>query len=130
MIGVGVCVGDVAGLSDIECACTLGIIALSVGVALGAVICNFDYVSTLGGSVGGFGNISALLIFSALFCRALRVRSPVSKLGVVIEVGAVRMVIMSVATCLKKSSKPIFGIGISLGKKLLCPHSLPILLAG
>ena len=79
--------------------------------------------------MGGFGSFSALLSISAIFCRVLRVESPASKLGVVVEGGVVRMVIIYVAACLKNSSKPIFGIGISLGKKLLCPHPLPTLLA-
>ena len=55
--------------------------------------------------MGGFGIFSALLSVSAIFCRALRVSSPTSKLGIVVECGAVRIVIMSVAACLKKSSK-------------------------
>ena len=129
MIGMGVGVGEVAGLSDIECDCNLGSVVLSVGVDIGAVICPFDGVSTLGDGVGGFGSFSALLIVSAIFCRALRVGYPASKLGVVVEGGDVMMVIISVAACLKKSSNPTFGIGISLEKRLLCSHPLPTLLA-
>ena len=116
MVGVGV--EEVVGLSNVECACTLGSVALSVVVALGIVLVTFDGTSTLGDGVGGFGSISALLSVSVIFCRALHVGSPASKLSVVVEGGAVRMVIISVAACLKKSSKPTFGIGISLGKKV------------
>ena len=79
--------------------------------------------------MGGFIMFSALLSVSAIFCRELRVGSPASKLGVVVEGGAVRIVIMSGAACLKNSSNPTFEIGISLGKKLLYPHPLPTLLA-
>ena len=42
MIGVGVGVGEVVGLSNIECACTLGSVVLSVGVSIGAAIGTFD----------------------------------------------------------------------------------------
>ena len=74
--------------------------------------------------MSGFGSFSALLSVSVIFCRALRVGSPASKLGDVVEGGTVRMVIISVAACLKKSSKPTFGIGISLGKKVTVSTSL------
>ena len=60
----------------------LGSVTLYV-VALGAVVGTFDCVSTLGDGVGGFGSFSALLNISAIFCRALRIGSPASKLGVV-----------------------------------------------
>ena len=129
MIGVGVGVGGVTGLSDVECDYILGSVALSVGVSICVVIDIFDDVSTLGDGVGGFGFFSVLLSVSAIFCRSLCVGSPASKLGVVVEGVAVRIVIMSVAIYLKKLFKPIFGIGISLGKKLLCPHPLPTLSA-
>ena len=115
MIGVGVGVGEVIGLSDVECACTLGSVALSIGVAQGTVVDNFDGVPTLRDGVGGFGSFSALLSVSVIFCEELRFGSPTSKLGVVVKGGAIRMVIMSVAAYLKKLSKPTFGIGISLG---------------
>ena len=68
--------------------------------------------------------MSALLSVSATFCRSLCVGSPASKLGVVIEGGTIRMVIISVAICLKNSSKPTFGIGISIGKKVTVSTSL------
>ena len=113
MIRVDVGVGDIAGLSDVECACILGSVALAVGVAIGAVIGTFDSASTLEASVGGFESFSGLLRVSAIFCRSLRVGSPGSKIDVVVEGGAIRMVIVSVAAYLKKSSKPTFGIGIS-----------------
>ena len=100
---MGVGVEEVVGLSNVECACTLGSVALSLIVAIGAVLVTFDVVSTLRYGVGGFGSVSALLSVSAIFCSALRVGSPASKLGVVVEDGAVRMVIISVAACLKKS---------------------------
>ena len=122
MIGVGVVIGEDTGLSNAECACTLGNVVLSVVVAIGTVICMFEGASTLGDGVGGFGSFSDLLSVSAIFCRALRVESPASKLGVIVEGGAVRMVIISIAACQKKSSKPNFGIGISLGKKCYCVH--------
>ena len=129
MIWVGVGVGEVVVFSDIECACTLGSVSLSVIVTIGTVLVTFDGDSTLGDCVGGFGSVSALLSVSVIFCRALRVGSPDSKLGVIVRGGDVRMVIISIAVCLKKSSKPTFGIGISPGKMLLCPYPLPTLLA-
>ena len=66
--------------------------------------------------MGGFGSVSTLLSVSAIFCRVLRAGSPAYKLSVVVEGGTIRMAIMSVAACLKKLSKPTFGIGVSLGK--------------
>ena len=90
-----------------------------IDVTMGADVCTFDGFSTVGDGMGGFGSISALLSASAIFCRALHVGYPASKLGVVVVIGGVvRMVIISVAACLKKSSKSTFGIEISLGKRV------------
>ena len=52
--------------------------------------------------MGGLGSFSALLSVSTIFCRALHAGSSASKLVVVFEVGAVSMVIISVAACLIK----------------------------
>ena len=54
MISVGEGVGDVVGLSDVECECTLRGVALSVGVDMGTVVCTF-YGLSLGDDVGGLG---------------------------------------------------------------------------
>ena len=94
MIGVSPGVRVILGLSDLECACTLGSVALS-DVALVAVVGTFDGVSILGDGVSGSGSVFALLIISVVFCRALRAGSPASKLNVAVEGGTIRMVIMS-----------------------------------
>ena len=73
---------------------------LSVGAAICVVIGTFDSTSTLGDSVGGFRSFSTLSSVSAIFCRAMRVGSPASKLSVFVEGGTVRMVIIYVAACL------------------------------
>ena len=57
---------------------------------------------TLGDGVSGVIIFSTLLDTSVIFCNASRVGSSASKLGVVVEGRDVRMVIMSVATCLRK----------------------------
>ena len=114
---MGVVVGEVLGLSDVECTCSLGSVTLSVGVAIGAVMGTFDGVSILRDGVGGFGSFSALLSVSATFFRVLRAGYPASKLGVVVEGGVIRMVLISIVACLKKSYKSTFVIGISLRKK-------------
>ena len=100
--------GEVVDLSDVECTCTLGSVALSVGVTMGAVVGTFNGAFNLGDGVCGFRSLSALLSVSAIVFIALRVVSPTSKLGAAVEGGAIRIVIMSVATCLKRSSKPTF----------------------
>ena len=102
MIGMGVGGEDVVGLSDVECVCTLRSVVLSVGVALGIFIGNFGGFSTLGDDVGGFRSFSTLLSVSEIFCRALLVGYPASKLSIVVEGGAVIMATMSVAAYLKK----------------------------
>ena len=124
MIGVVVGVGDGVGLSNVECDCTLGSVSLSIGASLGTVVGTFDGVSTLGDGVGGFGSFSTLLSVSVIFCRAMRAGYPASKLGIVVEGGAVRMVVIFVATCLKKSSKSTFRLGVSPGKKATVSTSL------
>ena len=117
MIGVDVGVGEVAGLSHVECACTLGIVVLYVGSSIGSVIGTFDSVATLADGVDGLVSVSALSSVYKIFYRTLHDGSPVSRLGAVAEGGSVRMVLISEATCLKKSYKPTFGIGISLEKR-------------
>ena len=100
MIGMGICVGEAVDLSNVEYDSTLGSAVLSVGVTLGTVVGNFDGVSTLGDGVSRFGSVSALLSVSTLFCRALRVGSLASKLGVVIEGSAIRMDDDNFCSCL------------------------------
>ena len=51
MIGVGEGVGKIVGLFNVEYDCTVGSIALSIGVDLGAVVCILDGISTLGDGV-------------------------------------------------------------------------------
>ena len=45
MIGVGVGIEEILGLFDVERACTLGSVTLSICVAMGAVVGTFDGVS-------------------------------------------------------------------------------------
>jgi hypothetical protein len=58
-----------------------------------------------GGSVRtGSGILSTRLSCHANVSKALRTGSPASKLGVVVDGGCVRIVIISVAACLRKST--------------------------
>ena len=129
MIWVGAGAGEILGWSNVERVCTLGSVALST-VALGAVVGTFDNVSTLGDGVGEFRSFSTLLSASVIFYRVLCVGSPVCKLGGGFECGTVRMVLMSVAACLKSSSKFTFGIVISLEKYVTVSTSLTDLVGG
>ena len=95
MIGTGSGIADIVGLFDVEYACTLGKVALSVATS-DAVVGTFDIVTTLGDGVGRFRTFSALLSLSTISCIVLHVASPVSKLGVIVEGGTVRIMIISV----------------------------------
>ena len=66
--------------------------------------------------MNGVGGFSALLNASAIFCKELCVESSVSKLNIVVKGGDVRIVIMSIASCYRKSSKFTLGIRMFLGK--------------
>ena len=100
--------GQFVSSSNVECACTLGSAALSVGLTQGAVVGALDGVSTLRYCMGGFGSFSALLSISAIFCREFCIEFTTSKLGVVVKNGVVRMVIMHVSAYLKsRLSKPL-----------------------
>ena len=63
MIGVGAVVREIVGVSNVECACNLGSVALYV-IASDAVVGNFDGVSNLGDGVGGLEIFSTLSIAS------------------------------------------------------------------
>ena len=67
MIRVGAVVENIVSSSNVECAFTLGSVVLSVVVALGEVVGNFDGVSTLGNGVGKFGSFFALFSASSIF---------------------------------------------------------------
>ena len=60
---------------------------------------------------------------------ALRTGSPACKLGVV-EGERVRMVIMSLAACRRKSSSFVLGNGTVVGKKVTVSRSLIVLVLG
>ena len=61
---------------------------------------------------------------------ALRTGSPACKVGVVGDCGCVRMVIISLAACRRKSSNLISGNGIVLGKKVTVSQSLTVRVLG
>ena len=50
--------------------------------------------------------------------------SPASKLGVVVDGGCVKMVMMSVAACLRKSTNFTCGNGTVVGKNVTVSHTL------
>ena len=56
--------------------------------------------------------------------------SPACKLGVVVEGGSVKIVIMSFTACLKKSSIFTFGKGMAVGKKITMSTYRSILVLG
>ena len=62
--------------------------------------------------------------------RALRTGSLACKLGVVVEGGKVRMVIISLAACLRKSSNFISGKCTVVGGKVTVSQSLIVLVIG
>ena len=73
---------------------------------------------TAGGLLVVCGSSSACFNIVAKSKRAFLVSSPAFSDGVVVEGGAVRIVIISVAACRKKSSSCISGKGIAFGKKV------------
>ena len=73
-------------------------------------------VLTVGGSKGGRG--SSLFNIFAILRSALRVLSPISRLGkCVLRCFLVRMRMISVAACLRCSSADVSGNGIVSGRK-------------
>ena len=101
----------------VECAfSTLGIV-----VALSRRGC-VDVVSTLGDVISlsrcGFGAGIERLSNCAIVTIALRVSSPTVNVGTVVECGVVRIVTISSAACLRKSSRSISGKGTDFGKKV------------
>ena len=61
---------------------------------------------------------------------ALRTGSSASKLGVVVDSGKVRMVIISLTTCRRKLPNFISGNGTVVGKKVTVTQSLIVLIRG
>ena len=80
--------------------------------------------------MNGVRRPSTILSVSGIVCKSLRVGSPDSKLGNVDNDIDVRIVIIFMAVCLRKSSKLTFEIGMSLGKKLTMSTSLTNLVGG
>ena len=97
----GILGGFSVGVGDGTCVSTLRSCAIS-----------FEWMSTADGITLGVGAsiLTGSRIVSILFTcfdnvtNALRTRSPASKLGVVVDGGAVRMVMISVAACFRKST--------------------------
>ena len=103
--------------------CTLGD-GISTGIGIsGGVIMDV-------GGVIDVGRSSTLFKIVAISRSALRVLSPTCKEGVVVEGGDVKMVIMPVAACFKKSSRCISGNLIALGKKVTVFTSFSLLVLG
>ena len=98
---IGVMMGGAVGALS-------GIFAPTLGS--GVLSCVFARVAsgiTLGDGASartGSGILSIRLSCFANVSKALRTGSPASKLGVVVDGGCVRIVIMSVAACLRKST--------------------------
>ena len=115
MIGVGLCTlgsgGDCCTLGSGEDCCTLG---------SGRECCLF--VTCVG--------FVALLRIVATSNSAFFVVSPSFNVGIVVLGGLVRMSIISVVACLRKSSSDTFGNGISVGKKVTVSTSLSCLVVG
>ena len=108
----GVGTGAGFGGRDDPCVPTLGSCAISSDLMNGAV------GSTLGGAVSiltGSGIVSILFNCFANVSNALRTGSPASKLGVVVEGGFVKIVMISVAACFRKSTSLTCGNGTLVG---------------
>ena len=58
--------------------------------------------------------------------KALRTGLSACKLGVVVDDGLVKNVIISVAACFRKLTSVIFGKGIDTGKKVTVSQSLTV----
>ena len=56
--------------------------------------------------------------------------SPASKLGVVVDGGFVKMVMISVAACFRKSASLTYGNGTLVGKNVTVSQSLTCLVRG
>ena len=56
--------------------------------------------------------------------------SPACKIGVVVDGGSVKIVVMSFIACLKKSSIFTFGKGMAVGKKFTMSTCLSIFALG
>ena len=88
------------------------------------VIISFEWVDTADGNtlevdvsiLTGSGIVSILFNCFANVSKALRTGSPASELGVVVDGGFVRMVMISVAACLRKSTSLTCGNGTLVGK--------------
>ena len=66
----------------------------------------------------GSGIVSILFNCVANVRRALRTGSPACKLGVVVDGGAVKMVMISTAACFRKSTSLTCGNGTLVGKNV------------
>ena len=100
--GSGVITGDSfvgGGVDTLGSGSTLGGGTVMDGVGIVALLGMFVIV----------GRSSAVLKIVASSRSAFRVESPAVNVGVVVEGGAVRIAIMSVAACFKKSSMCISG---------------------
>ena len=126
--GVGTGVGDT----------TLGGIACILGVGVGTGYRDSSLAFfTLGVSVSSFdlkgdgtGNLSDRFKIVAISKSEFLVGSPASRLGVVVVSVEVRILIISSAACLKKSSVFTFGNEITFGKKVTVSISLTNLILG
>ena len=123
----GILFGASEGVRDGTCVSTLGSCAIY-----------FEWVdtadgNTLGVSVSiltGSGIVSILFNCFANVSKALRTGSPASKLGVVVDGGFVRMVMISVAACLRKSTSLTCGNGTLVGKNVTVSHVLVCFVRG
>ena len=106
--GVGTLVDGVVAVSD-EVGASVGLYVDLVGDEVG---------SGVGLYIGLVGNLSVRRRISAILSNVFFVALPACKLGVVVDGGVVRRVMMSSAACLRKLSNFTFGKVICLGKNV------------
>ena len=88
---------------------------------------------TLGDNVfilTGSGIVSILFNCFANVSKVLLTGPPASKLGVVVDGEFVKMVMISVAACYRKSTSLTFGNGTLVGKNITVSHVLSYFVRG
>ena len=78
----------------------------------------------------GTGNLSFRFIIVAISISAFLAGSPAYRIVAVVVGGAIRILIITSAACLKKSFVLTFGNKITFGKKVIVPISLTDLILG
>ena len=118
--------------------CNVGAGVGAMGCTLGSCVLMFTGMCFVAGitlgvgvAVGrGSGILSILFNCVANVSSALRTGSPASKLGVVVDGGAVKMVMISTAACFRKSVNFTCGNGTLVGKNVTVSHVLTCFVRG